>query len=136
MRLRECKRQIASVVAIAAIAAATVAVVVADGVGINGCVPSASAPEVHVLPGRGWQRCARGSCGVFPRGRRRGWNDEDLEVLVSTNNPRSCVSKVTQIYVCKKSTKISVRKNHKLSDQKIFFFSRSSAFPQPPDLER
>ena len=54
--LREGERQIASVVAVAvvAVAAAVVFVVVVDdGVDVNGCVASASAPVVHVLPGQG-----------------------------------------------------------------------------------
>ncbi len=88
MRLRECKRQIPSAVAVAAVAAVAVTVLVVDGVGINGCIPSAYTPEVHVLPGWGWQRFTRGGCGVFPRGRRWRWNDKDLEALASTNNPR------------------------------------------------
>jgi hypothetical protein len=89
MRLRECERQIASAVAVAAVAAIAVAVVIVNGVGVNGCVPSASTPEVHVLPGRGRRCRARGGCGVFPRGRRRHQNDKDLEALASTNDPRS-----------------------------------------------
>jgi hypothetical protein len=88
MRLRKCKRQIASAVAVAAIAAVAVAVVVVDGIGVNGCIPSASVPEVHVLPGRGRQRHARGGCRVFPRGRQRRRNNKDLEALASTNDPR------------------------------------------------
>ncbi len=59
-----------------------------DSVGVNGCIPFASAPEVHVLPGRGRQRRARGGCGVFPWGRRRRRNGEDLEALASINDPR------------------------------------------------
>jgi hypothetical protein len=88
MRLRKCECQIASTIPIAAIAAVTVAVVIVNGIGVNGCVPSASTPEVHVLPGWGRQHCARGGCGVFPRGQRRRWNDKDLEALASTNDPR------------------------------------------------
>ena len=55
MRLREREHQIASAVVVVAVAVAAVVVVVVviDGVGINGCVASASAPEVHVLPGQG-----------------------------------------------------------------------------------
>jgi hypothetical protein len=89
MQLHECKRQITSAIAFAAVATIAVAIVVVNGVGVNGCVPSASTPEVHVLPGRGWQRCAHGGCRVFPRGQRRRRNDEDLEALASTNDPRS-----------------------------------------------
>ena len=79
MRLRERERQIPSaVVAVAvavAVAAVVVVVVVIEGVSVNGCVASASAPEVHVLPGQGRQcRASRGG-GVFPRGRRRRWSD-------------------------------------------------------------
>jgi hypothetical protein len=88
MRLHKYERQIASTVAIAAVATLAVAVFIVDGVGVNGCVPSASAPEVHVLPGRGRQRRARGGCRVFPRGRRRPRNNKDLESLASTNDPR------------------------------------------------
>jgi hypothetical protein len=88
MRLRKYERQIASTIAIAAVPAVAVAVVVVNGVGINGCIPSASAPEVHVLPGRGRRHRAHGGCGVFPQGQRRRQNDEDLEALVSTNNPQ------------------------------------------------
>jgi hypothetical protein len=88
MRVRKCECQIASAIAVAAVAAVAVAVVIVDGVGVNGCIPSTSAPEVHVLPGRGRRRCARGGCRVFPRERRWRRNNEDLEVLASTNNPR------------------------------------------------
>ena len=54
MGLRERKRQIASTVTIVAIAVAAVVVVVVviDGVGVNGCAASSSAPEVHLLPGQ------------------------------------------------------------------------------------
>jgi hypothetical protein len=86
MRLHGCKRQIVSAIAVAAVAA--IAIVVVDGVGVNGCIPSASVPEVHVLPGRGRQRCAQGGCGVFPRGWKWRWKDKDLEALASTNDPR------------------------------------------------
>ena len=62
MRLHERKRQIASAVAIAsvaviavvAVAAVVIVVVVVNGIGVNGCIISASSPEVHVLPGQGW----------------------------------------------------------------------------------
>ena len=71
IQLRERERQIASAVAVAVAVAAAGVVVVS----VNGCIASASAPEVHVLPGQGQQRCA--SCGseVFPRGRRRRLSD-------------------------------------------------------------
>ena len=59
MRLRKRKRQIASAVAVVTVAAVVVVVVVVNGIGINGCVVSASAPEVHVLPGQGRQRWLR-----------------------------------------------------------------------------
>jgi hypothetical protein len=80
MRLRERERQIASAVAVVAVVAVAVAavvvvVVVVDGVDVNGCVASASAPEVHVLPGQGRQRRASRGGGVFPRGRRRRRSD-------------------------------------------------------------
>jgi hypothetical protein len=51
MQLRKRERQIASAVAVVAVAAVVVKVVVVDGIGVNGCVASSSAPEVHVLPG-------------------------------------------------------------------------------------
>ncbi len=56
MRMQLCKgkRQIASAIAIVAVAAVVIVVVVINGVGVNRCVASASAPEVHVLPGQGW----------------------------------------------------------------------------------
>ena len=52
MRMRLRKRQIASAVTVAAAAAVLVVVVVVDGVGVSGCIASASALEVHVLPGQ------------------------------------------------------------------------------------
>ncbi len=75
MRLRKHERQIASAVAVVTVAAIVVVVVVVDGVGVNNCVASASAPEVHVLPGQGRQRRASRGGVVFPRGRRRRWSD-------------------------------------------------------------
>ena len=54
--LRKRERQIASAVAVAvvAVAAAVVFVVVVDdGVNVNGCIASASALVIHVLPGQG-----------------------------------------------------------------------------------
>ena len=69
--LRERERQIASavtivavvaiaavvavvaVIAVIAIAAIIFVVVVNDSVDVNGCIASASAPVVHVLPGQG-----------------------------------------------------------------------------------
>ncbi len=75
MRLREREHQIASTVAVVAVAAVVVVVVVVDGVGVNGCVTSASVPEVHVLPGQGQQRRASRGGGVFPRGRRQRRSD-------------------------------------------------------------
>jgi hypothetical protein len=75
MRLGERERQIASAVAVVAVAAVVVVVVIVDGVGVNGCVASASAPEVHVLPGQGRQCCTSRGGGVFPRGRRWRWSD-------------------------------------------------------------
>jgi hypothetical protein len=75
MRLRERERQIASAVAVVAVAAIVVVVVVVDGVGVNGCIAFASAPEVHILPGQGRRRRASRGGGVFPRGRRRRWSD-------------------------------------------------------------
>ena len=71
MRLRERERQIASAIAVVAVAAIVVVVVVVDGVGVNGCVASASAPEVHILPGQGRRRRASRDGRVFPQGRRR-----------------------------------------------------------------
>ena len=58
-----------------AIAAVVIVVVVVNDVGVNGCVASASAPEVHVLPSQGRRRRASGGGGVFPRGRRRRRSD-------------------------------------------------------------
>ena len=59
--LRKGERQIASaagvtvaVIVVAVAAAVVFLVVVDDGVDVNGCVASASAPVVHVLPGQGW----------------------------------------------------------------------------------
>jgi hypothetical protein len=77
MRLRKREHQIASAVAVVAvaIAAVVIVVVVVDGVGVNGCVASASAPEVHVLPSQGRQRRASRGGGVFPRGRQWRWSD-------------------------------------------------------------
>jgi hypothetical protein len=75
MRLRERERQIASAVAVVAVAAIIIVVLVVNGVGINGCVASASAPEVHVLPGQGRRRCASRGDGVFPRGWKQLWSD-------------------------------------------------------------
>ena len=77
MRLRKRKRQIASAIAVVAIAVATVVVVVVvnNGIGVNGCVASAPALEVHVLPGQGRRRCASRGGGVFPWGRRRRGSD-------------------------------------------------------------
>jgi hypothetical protein len=112
MRLRERERQIASaVVAVAvAVAAVVVVVVVIDGVSVNGCVASASAPEVHVLPGQGRQcRASRGG-GVFPRGRRRRRSDPMVVMTTHgcrTNDPRgdettlsflSCVESIVPFY--------------------------------------
>ncbi len=71
MRLRERERQIAYAIAVVAVAAVIVVVIVVNSVSINGCVASASAPEVHVLPDQGQRRCASLGGGVFPRGRRR-----------------------------------------------------------------
>ncbi len=71
MRLRERECQIASAVAVVAVAAVVVIVVVVNGVNIDGCIASASAPEVHVLPGQGRQRGASRGGRVFPWGRRR-----------------------------------------------------------------
>jgi hypothetical protein len=71
MRLRKRERQIVSVVAVVTVAAVVVVVVVVNGIGVNGCVVSASVPEVHVLPGQRRQRCVSRSGGVFLRGRRR-----------------------------------------------------------------
>ena len=68
--LRERERQIASpVVAVAVIAVTAVVFVVV--VSVNGCVASASAPEVYVLPGQGWRRRAiRGAAASEqPQGR-------------------------------------------------------------------
>jgi hypothetical protein len=66
MRLREHERQITSAVAIATVAVATVVVVVVvvGGVGVNGCVASASAPGGASRDGV-----------VFPRGRWRRRSD-------------------------------------------------------------
>ena len=62
MRMRLRKRQIASAIAIGAVAAVILAIIivvmVVDSVSINGFVASASMSEVHILPGRGWQHCA------------------------------------------------------------------------------
>ena len=71
--LRERERQITpAVVAVAvAVAVAVVVVVIVDGIDDNGCIASASVPEVHILPGQGRQRCASCGSGVFPRGWRR-----------------------------------------------------------------
>jgi hypothetical protein len=65
MRLRECERQIASTAAIVFVTTIFIVVLVADGIGVNGCVASASAPEVHVLPGPGQRRRASRGGGVF-----------------------------------------------------------------------
>ena len=65
MRLRERERQIASAAAVVADAAVVVIVVVVDG-GVNGCVASASAPEVHVLPGRGGDVAPAAAAGSSP----------------------------------------------------------------------
>jgi hypothetical protein len=90
MRLRDRERQIASAVAVfadailavavaiavaIAVAAVVVVVVVIDGVGVNRCLASPSAPEVHVLPGQGRRRRASRGGGVFPWGRRRRGSD-------------------------------------------------------------
>jgi hypothetical protein len=64
MRLRECERQIVSTVAIVVVTAIFVVVLIIDGFGVNGCVASASAPEVHVLPGQGQQRRASRGRGL------------------------------------------------------------------------
>ncbi len=65
------KRQIASAVAVLVVAAIVVVVVVVNNIDINGCVASASVPEVHVLPGQRWRCCASRGGRVFPRGQRR-----------------------------------------------------------------
>ncbi len=80
MRLRERERQIASAIAVAivavvAVAAVVVVVVVVDGVGVKGCVASASTPEVHVLPSQGQRRRASRGSGVFPWGQLRRRSD-------------------------------------------------------------
>jgi hypothetical protein len=69
--LRERERQISSAIAVIAVAAVVFVVVVDDGVDVNGCIVSASAPVVHVLPGQGRQRRASRGGKVFPRGQRR-----------------------------------------------------------------
>ena len=51
--LSERERQIASAVTIIAVAAVVFVVSVNDGIDVNRCVASASAPVVHVLPGQG-----------------------------------------------------------------------------------
>jgi len=75
MRLHERERQIASAVAVVAVADVVVVVVVVIVIvvvgGVNGCIASASAPEVHTMPGQG-RRCHASRGGrVFPRGGRR-----------------------------------------------------------------
>ncbi len=83
--LRERQRQIASAVVVVAVAAVVVYVVIVDdGVDVNGCVASTSAPVVHVLPGQGRRRRASRGGEVFLRGQwRRGSNPK-----VSSNDSR------------------------------------------------
>lgn len=70
--LRERERQIASpVVAVSVAVIAVAAVVFVVVVSVNGCVASAAAPEVHVLPGQGWRHRAIRDGEVFPRGQRQ-----------------------------------------------------------------
>ena len=77
--LRERERQITSTIAVVAVTAVVFVVVVVDDVGINGCVTSASAPEVHVFPGQGWRRRASRGGKVFPRGQR--WRQSNPKVV-------------------------------------------------------
>ena len=65
--LRERKLQIVSAVAIVMEAVVVFVVVFDDGVAVNGCVASASAPVVHILPGQGQQRRTSRGGEVFPR---------------------------------------------------------------------
>jgi hypothetical protein len=51
--LRKRERQIASAVAVVAVVAVVFKVIFDDGVNVNRCVASASAPVVHILPARG-----------------------------------------------------------------------------------
>jgi hypothetical protein len=77
--LRERERQIASavaVVAVVAVAAVVFVVVVDNGVDVNGCVASASAPVVHVLPGQ-WRR---------RRTSRGGWRRSNPKVVELTTH--------------------------------------------------
>jgi hypothetical protein len=76
---RERERQITSTNAVVAVTAVVFAVVVVVDVGVNGCVASASAPEVHVLPGQGWRRRASRGGKVFPRGQR--WRQSNPKVV-------------------------------------------------------
>jgi hypothetical protein len=84
--LRERERQIASAVVVVAVAVAAVVFVVIfdDGVDVNRCVASTSAPVVHVLPGQGRRRRASRGGEVFLRGQRRRWSNPK----VSSNDSR------------------------------------------------
>ena len=82
--LRKRERQIASAVAVVAVVAVVFKVIFDDGVDVNGCVASTSAPVVHVLPGQGRRRRASRGGEVFLRGQwRRGSNPK-----VSSNDSR------------------------------------------------
>ena len=82
--LRKRERQIASAVAVVAVVAVVFKVIFDDGVDVNGCVASASAPVVHILPGQGRQCCASRGGKVFPRGQRRRRSNPN----VSSNDSR------------------------------------------------
>ena len=82
--LRKHERQIASAVTVVAVAAVVFVVIFDDGVNVNGCVASASAPVVHILPGQGRQRRASRGGEVFPRGQRRHRSNPN----VSSNDSR------------------------------------------------
>ncbi len=82
--LHKRERQIPSAIAVVAVAAVIFVVVFDDGIDVNGCVASASAPVVHILLGQGRRRRASRGGEVFPRGQRRRRSDPN----VSSNDSR------------------------------------------------
>jgi hypothetical protein len=77
--LRKRERQITSTIAVVAVTAVVFVVVFVVDVGVNGCVASASAPEVHVLPGQGWRHRASRGGKIFPRGQQ--WRQSNPKVV-------------------------------------------------------
>jgi hypothetical protein len=79
--VRECERQITSAVTVVAVAAIVFVVVAHNGIDVNGCVASTSAPVVHVLPGQGWRRYASSGDKVFPRGQQQRQSSNNSRLL-------------------------------------------------------